>query len=69
LDIDFGYGHVFVVDPIVNVTDNQGHNLRGRFDASVDIVSASITYRWGGPREIASVPPQSQGKEQMGYRK
>jgi long-chain fatty acid transport protein len=69
LDIDFGYGHVFVVDPIVNITDNQGHNLRGRFDASVDVVSASITYRWGGPREIASVPPRSQGKEQMSYRK
>jgi long-chain fatty acid transport protein len=50
IDIDLGYGHVFVIDPIVNVTDSQGHNLRGRFEAAVDIVSASITYRWGESR-------------------
>jgi long-chain fatty acid transport protein len=67
-DIDVGYGHLFVVDPIVNVTDGQGHNLRGRFDASVDIVSAAVTFRWGGPRE-APVGPQPQGKEAVNYRK
>ena len=51
MDIDIGYGHLFVQDPIVNITDSQGHNLRGRFDAAVDVVSAAVTFRWGGPRE------------------
>jgi len=45
--------------------DDQGHSLRGNFDASVDIVSAALTFRWGGPREIAP----SAGKEVAGYRK
>ena len=68
-DVDLGYGHLFVLDPIVNVTDAQGHNLRGTFDASVDIVSAAVTFRWGGPREVTSVAPQPQGKEAVSYRK
>ena len=67
-DLDVGYGHLFFLDPIVNVTDSQGHNLRGRFDASVDIVSASVTFRWGGPQEVP-VAPQPQGKEVVSYRK
>jgi len=68
-DIDLGYAHLFVQDPLVNVTDNQGHNLRGRFDSSVDIVSAAVTFRWGGPREIAPSTPQARGKEVVSYRK
>ena len=68
-DIDVGYGHLFVPNPIVNVTDTQGHNLRGSFDASVDIVSAAVTFRWGGPREVVSVAPPTQGKEAVSYRK
>ncbi len=63
--IDIGYQHLFVDDPTVNITDNVGgvplHNLRGVFDASVDIVSASITYSWGGPREQVA-PPTTEGK-------
>jgi long-chain fatty acid transport protein len=69
LDIDVGYAHLFVQDPLVNVTDNQGHNLRGKFDASVDIVSAAVTFRWGGPREGVLSPPQPPGKEIASYRK
>ena len=55
MDVDFGYAHLFVNDPHVDVTDSQGHNLRGTFDASVDILSAAVTFRWGGPRESTPV--------------
>lgn len=65
MDIDFGYAHLFVQDPGVDVTDKQGHELRGTFDASVDIVSAAVTFRWGGPREIAPVS----GKDVLSYKK
>jgi long-chain fatty acid transport protein len=65
LDLDFGYSHLFVDDPKVDLIDSQGHNLRGTYDASVDLVSAALTFRWGGPREVAPVS----GKEVSGYRK
>jgi long-chain fatty acid transport protein len=65
MDIDFGYAHLFVNDPRVDVTDGQGHNLRGVFDASVDIVSASVTLRWGGPRETTQVSE----KDALSYKK
>jgi long-chain fatty acid transport protein len=70
LDFDLGYAHLFLQDPAVDVTDSQGHQLRGTFAAAVDIVSASLTYRWGGPREVA----QNSGKDVSdknvaGYRK
>jgi len=55
MDLDFGYAHLFVNDPRVDVTDSQGHNLRGTFDAAVDIVGAAVTFRWGGPRESTPV--------------
>jgi long-chain fatty acid transport protein len=55
LDLDVGYAHLFVDDPTTSFTDNQGHQLNGTFDAHVDIVSASITIKWGGPREKTSV--------------
>jgi long-chain fatty acid transport protein len=51
LDLDIGYTHIFVDDPSSNFTDNQGHQLIGTYDAHVDIVSASVTVKWGGPRE------------------
>ena len=53
MDLDVGYAHLFVNRPDVDLLDDQGHSLRGNFDASVDIVSAALTFRWGGPREIA----------------
>lgn len=52
MDLDLGYAHLFVDDPQSTFTDNQGHQLRGTYDASVDIVSASVTLRWGGRRGI-----------------
>lgn len=55
LDLDVGYTHIFVDDPTTNFTDNQGHQLIGTYDAHVDIVSASVTIKWGGPREKTSV--------------
>ena len=55
LDIDVGYAHIFVDDPQSNFTDNQGHQLIGTYDAHVDIVSASVTIKWGGPREKTSI--------------
>jgi long-chain fatty acid transport protein len=54
LDVDIGYAHIFVNDPASNFTDNQGHQLIGGYDASVDIVSASVTIKWGGRREKTS---------------
>jgi long-subunit fatty acid transport protein len=65
LDFDLGYSHLFVNEPKVDLLDDQGHRLRGSFDASVEIVSASLTFRWGGPHEITPVA----GKEVAGYRK
>ncbi|MDQ2868231.1 MAG: outer membrane protein transport protein [Verrucomicrobiota bacterium] len=68
MDLDVGYAHLFVQDPEVDVTDNQGHNLRGVYDASVDIVSASVTFRWGGQREVAPLA-EKDSKDVAGYRK
>ena len=69
MDIDVGYAHLFVPDPLVNVTDSQGHNLRGQFDAAIDIVGASVTLRWGGPKEAPQPMSEPAGKETVGYRK
>ena len=51
LDLDVGYAHIFVSTPHSDFTDSQGHELIGVYDAHVDIVSASATIKWGGPRE------------------
>ena len=51
LDLDVGYTHIFVDEPFSSFTDTQGHQLIGTYDAHVDIVSASFTIKWGGPRE------------------
>jgi long-chain fatty acid transport protein len=69
MDIDVGYAHLFVQDPTVDFNDGEGHELRGKFDSAVDIVSASVTFRWGGPRETPQPVPQPPGKEVVGYRK
>jgi long-chain fatty acid transport protein len=65
IDVDLGYAHLFVRSPSVDVTDSQGHELRGKFDIGVDIVSAAVTYRWGGPHEITTAT----GKDVLGYKK
>lgn len=65
MDLDVGYTHLFVNQADVDLLDDQGHLFRGHYDASVDIVSAALTFRWGGPRETRAVP----GKEVSGYQK
>jgi len=32
----------------------QGHILRGKYDTSIDILSASVTLLWGGPQRGCS---------------
>ena len=65
MDLDAGYAHLFVQEAGVDFTDSQGHELRGKLDAAVDIVSAAVTFRWGGPRPMV----QSAGQEMPGYKK
>ena len=65
--LDVGYAHLFFQDPTVNFTDSLGHNIKGKFDASVDVVGAAITFMWGGPKEAP--PPESPGKQPVGYQK
>lgn len=40
--IDFGYAHLFVNDPGLQSVDN-GTTLTGKYDSSVDILSAQLT--------------------------
>jgi len=65
MDLDVGYAHLFVQDAGVDFTDAQGHDLRGKLDAAVDIASAAVTFRWGGSLPIV----QSSGKDVFGYNK
>jgi len=65
MDLDVGYAHLFVQDAGVDFTDSQGHDLRGKLDAAVDIASAAVTFRWGGSLPIV----QSSGKDAFGYNK
>jgi long-chain fatty acid transport protein len=66
LAFDIGYAHLFVPDPQVDFNDGLGHVLRGKFEAAIDIVSASATILWGGPKET---PPETPGKQPVSYRK
>jgi long-chain fatty acid transport protein len=68
LDLDIGYAHLFVQDPPSNFTDSQGHQLIGTYNAHVDIVSASFTIKWGGPRERSETYAKD-SKEVRTYRK
>jgi long-subunit fatty acid transport protein len=44
------------------------YRLFGKFDSAFDIVSAAVTFRWGGPAEAAPLPaPELPGKEPVGY--
>ena len=51
LAFDLAYAHLFAHDAQVNFTDAQAHNLTGKFQIGVDIISASATFFWGGPKE------------------
>ena len=68
MDIDVGYAHLFVDDPRSDFTDSQGHQLLGTYDAQVDIVSASVTLRWGGPREKTESYAKD-SKDRVSFRK
>lgn len=68
VDLDFGYAHLFVNDPQVNVTDNQLHNLVGKYNAHVDILSSSLTFRYG-PRPQSAAPAPKDGKDSKGTAK
>jgi long-chain fatty acid transport protein len=65
VDFDLGYAHLFLNDPGVDVLDPNTHTSRlmGTFDASVDLVSASVTFRFGGSREQRPIPAPD-GKEE-----
>ena len=65
--VDVGYAHLFLQDPAVDYTDTLGHNLKGKFDARIDIVGASITFLWGGPKPQAQPAPE--GKSPIGLAK
>ncbi len=67
LAFDVGYAHLFVPDPQVNFNDGQGHILRGKYDAGIDIASASVTFLWGGPKESATL--ETPGKQPVSLRK
>lgn len=44
ITVDAGYTHIFLSDPTVNDTDNNGYILKGDYDASVDILGMQM--RW-----------------------
>ena len=70
MDLDVGYAHLFVDEPRSDFTDSQGHELIGSYDAHVDIVSAAVTLRWGGPRQVVQQSyAKDSNKNVAGYRK
>jgi long-chain fatty acid transport protein len=64
---DVGYAHLFAQDAAVDFTDSLGHNVSGKFGVSIDIVSAAITFLWGGPKPSSEIVPS--GKSPVGYAK
>lgn len=50
VDIDFGYAHIFLPESNSDIIDNRGHILSGKFSTASNLVGASVTLRWGGPR-------------------
>lgn len=69
VDLDVGYAHLFVDQPRSDLLDDQGHELIGSYDAQVDIVSASVTLKWGGPAEATRSYAKDSAKNVAGYRK
>lgn len=59
LSVDFAYAHLFALKGDVKIGPNNPHFIStpaplpyfGKVNASVDIVSASLTYRWDDPGE------------------
>lgn len=67
MDFDLGYAHLFVADSNTDLLDSQGHNLRGTFQADVNIVSAALTFYWGAQHVVPNTNVTS--KEVAGHRK
>jgi len=44
ITLDAGYTHIFLNDPTINDTDNNGYTVKGEYDSSVDILA--IQMRW-----------------------
>lgn len=44
LILDAGYAHLFMDDPKINETDDNGYNLKGKYDATVDLLGVQL--RW-----------------------
>jgi len=42
--LDAGYAHLFIDDPKINETDDNGYNLKGKYEASVDLLGLQL--RW-----------------------
>ncbi|MBV9127648.1 MAG: outer membrane protein transport protein, partial [Verrucomicrobia bacterium] len=61
LDLDAAYAHLFLPNkPQVDITDTQFHNVRGEYNAHVDIVSASLTFRFG-----LQTPARNESKDKV----
>ncbi len=68
LGFDVAYAHLFLPDPQVETNDGQGHVLRGKYNSpAIDILSASVTFLWGGPGETGG--PETPGKQPVSFRK
>ena len=46
MSIDVGYSHVFIKDGPINNTDAFGHTLTGNYEASADILSAQVNWKF-----------------------
>ncbi len=44
--LDVGYSHLFVDDTPIDHTDDNGYTIRGVYEASVDILSAQLTWNF-----------------------
>lgn len=42
--LDAGYAHLFIDDPKINETDDNDYNLKGKYEASVDLLGVQL--RW-----------------------
>lgn len=65
IDLDAAYAHLFLPnEPQVDVADGSFHNVVGKYNAHVDIVSASITFRFGPtePKKVMSKDAKDRSK-------
>ena len=44
ITVDAGYSHLFISDPKIDETDDNGYNVKGKYDASVDLLGVQV--RW-----------------------